>query len=188
MNLSFKFIKSVSNIYDEMVCNGFSIVYLGEFSQEVTMMFTAMAENDMEKRSEEKAIKKKVFHVLVETLQNLYRHSDEINDSEVGNGLFIIGQKDDRYYIITSNKVSKDHKPNLEKALQEVNSASKEELKSMYKKQISEGKISKKGGAGLGLIDIARKTGEKLSYQFLQLDSKYYFFILEVEINAKKID
>src|SRR3989339_48114 len=106
MNLSFKFIKSVSNIYEEMVSNGFSIVYLGEFSQDITLMFTSMAESDMEKRSEEKSIKKKVFHVLVETLQNLYRHSDEIIDSEAGNGLFIIGKKDDIYYIITSNKVS----------------------------------------------------------------------------------
>ncbi|HBX52587.1 MAG: hypothetical protein A2W98_09975 [Bacteroidetes bacterium GWF2_33_38] len=188
MNLSFKFIKSVSNIYEEMVSNGFSIVYLGEFSQDITLMFTSMAESDMEKRSEEKSIKKKVFHVLVETLQNLYRHSDEIIDSEAGNGLFIIGKKDDIYYIITSNKVSKVHKPNLEKALEEVNNASKEELKEMYKKQINEGKISNKGGAGLGLIDIARKTGEKLSYQFLQIDANYFFFILEVEINAKKID
>ena len=32
MNLTFNFIKSVSNIYDEMIENGFSLVYLGEFS------------------------------------------------------------------------------------------------------------------------------------------------------------
>jgi hypothetical protein len=56
----------------------------------------------------------------------------------------------------------------------------------MYKKQIKEGKLSPKGGAGLGLIDIARKTGETLNYHFLQLDDNNYFFILEVEINARK--
>ena len=56
----------------------------------------------------------------------------------------------------------------------------------MYKKQIKEGKISEKGGAGLGLIDIARKTEEPLEYQFLQLDQDTFFFILKVEINAKK--
>ena len=56
----------------------------------------------------------------------------------------------------------------------------------MYRKQIREGKLSDKGGAGLGLIDIARKIGEPLNYQFLQLDEKNYFFILKVEINSKK--
>ena len=69
-----------------------------------------------------------------------------------------------------------------------MNNATPEELKEMYKKQIKEGSISKKGGAGLGLIDIARKTGEKLDYQFLQLDDKFLFFILKVEISARKFD
>ncbi|OFX46397.1 MAG: hypothetical protein A2046_13815 [Bacteroidetes bacterium GWA2_30_7] len=188
MNLSFKFIKSVSNIYDEMTNNGFSLVYFGEFSHDITMMFTSMAENDMDKRSEEKVIKKKVFHVLVEILQNLNRHSDEMNDAKIGNGLFIIGMKDDIYYIISSNKVNAKHKDSLETALKQVNAASRPELKEMYKKQIKDGKLSDKGGAGLGLIDIARKSGEQLNYQFLQIDENYYFFILEVEINTKKIE
>ena len=82
--------------------------------------------------------------------------------------------------------MAREHKENLESALNTVNNASQEELKEMYKKQIKEGKISEKGGAGLGLIDIARKTEEPLEYQFLQLDQDTFFFILKVEINAKK--
>jgi hypothetical protein len=39
-------------------------------------------------------------------------------------------------------------------------------------------KISEKGGAGLGLIDIAKKTGSKLSYQFKELNDEVSFFIL----------
>ena len=116
------------------------------------------------------------------------KHSDELREGEggVGGGLFIIGKKNDTYYVITSNKVAREHKENLESALNTVNNASQEELKEMYKKQIKEGKISEKGGAGLGLIDIARKTEEPLEYQFLQLDQDTFFFILKVEINAKK--
>jgi hypothetical protein len=186
MNLTFNFIKSVSNIYDEMIENGFSLVYLGEFSHDITKMFTQMAESDMEKNSEERAVQRKVYHVMVETLQNMNKHSDEIKESNIGNGLFIIGKKQDTYYIITSNKVAEHHKEPLEIALNQVNAATKEELNQMYRKQIREGKLSDKGGAGLGLIDIARKIGEPLNYQFLQLDEKNYFFILKVEINSKK--
>lgn len=186
MNLSFNFIKSISNIYDEMIENGFSLVYLGEFSHEITKMFTSMAESDMEKNSEERSVQRKVYHVMVETLQNMNKHSDEIKERNIGNGLFIIGKKHDVYYVITSNKVAKNHKDHLEKALISVNSASAQELKEMYKRQIKEGSLSNKGGAGLGLIDIARKTGETLNYQFLPLDEDNYFFILKVEINSKK--
>ena len=186
MNLTFNFIKSISNIYDEMIENGFSLVYLGEFSHDITKMFTQMAESDMEKNSEERSVQRKVYHVMVETLQNMNKHSDEIKEGNIGNGLFIIGKKQDIYYIITSNKVAEQHKEPLERALNQVNAATKEELNQMYRKQIREGKLSDKGGAGLGLIDIARKIGEPLNYQFLQLDESNYFFILKVEINAKK--
>ncbi len=184
MNLNFKFLKSVSTIYDEMIHNGFSMVYLGEFSSEITGMFTSMTESNMRKLSEEKSLKKRVFHVMVEILQNLNKHSDEFKEDSSGNGLFIIGRKDDTYYIITSNKVTKERRTMLETAITQVNNASHDELKQMYLKQIKEGKLSAKGGAGLGLIDIARKTG-KLNYQFIDMDDNYFFFILQVEISSK---
>ena len=131
MNLTFNFIKSVSNIYDEMIDNGFSLVYLGEFSHEITKMFTQMAETDTEKNSEERSVQRKVYHVMVETLQNMNKHSDEIKEDNIGNGLFIIGKKQDTYYIITSNKVAEAHKEPLERALNQVNTATKEELNQM---------------------------------------------------------
>ena len=188
MDLSFSFIKSISNIYDEMIGNGFSLVYLGEFNHEITRMFTTMTESNMERNSEERSVQRKVFHVMVETLQNMNKHSDELSKtSQTGSGLFIIGKKNDTYYVITSNKVAAEHREFLEEALIKVNNATKEELKEMYKKQMKEGVLTEKGGAGLGRIDIARKTEEKLNFQFIPFDDKYYFFILKVEVSTKKI-
>ncbi len=188
MKLDVSFIKSVLTVYDELVNNGLSLVYLGDFNQEITKMFTSMAEDEMDKNNEEASIKRKVYHVMVETLQNMSKHSDEITDvNEIGKGLFMIGKKDDCYYIITSNKISAEKKDILEKMLKAVNAASPEELKEMYKKQIKEGKLSSKGGAGLGLIDIARKTNNKHDYQFLPFSDDHYFFILKVEINLRKL-
>ncbi|MFP4288790.1 MAG: SiaB family protein kinase [Bacteroidales bacterium] len=188
MKLNVGFVKSVLNVYDEMSENGISIVYLGEFHHQITKMFTSMAEDDMDRKDEEKSTIRKVYSVMVETLQNMSKHSDEITDKyNIGKGLFMIGKKNDTYYIITSNKVTNSKKIDLEKAVIEVNAASRDELKEMYKKQITEGRISDKGGAGLGLIEIARRTRNKLVYQFLPFDENTQFFLLKVEINAKKI-
>ncbi|OJJ21348.1 hypothetical protein BKI52_12365 [marine bacterium AO1-C] len=188
MKLDVRFIKSVLTIYDELLTNGISLVYLGEFSHQITKMFTSMAEDDMDKNHEELSVKRKVYHVMVETLQNMNKHSDEIAEQgSIGKGLFMIGKKDETYYVITSNKVSRDKQPVLENMLEQINAASKAELKEMYRKQIKEGKISSKGGAGLGLIDIARKTTGKHDYHFLPYDEENSFFILKVEINTKRI-
>jgi len=47
------------------------------------------------------------------------------------------------------------------------------------------GKISNKGGAGLGLIDMARKSGNKLLYAFEKVDEKFSYFYLHTEIPSK---
>lgn len=187
MSADITFIKSVLSLHDEMASNGFSLVYEGEFSHDVMKMFTAMAERDMDKTKEEKSVKRKVFHVMVECLQNMTKHSDDYDDEDrIGNGLFIVGKKNGVWNVITANKILKSRIDDLKASIEYINSLTKEELNALYKKQIREGSLSDKGGAGLGLIDIARKTGQKLDYQFLPLeDNENYFFLLKVLINSK---
>ncbi len=188
MSADINFIKSVLSLHDEMASNGFSLVYEGEFSHEVMKMFTSMAERDMEKSNEEKAVKRKVFHVMVECLQNMTKHSDDYDtDDRIGSGLFIVGKKDSVWNVITANKILNERIEELKSSIDHINSLTKEELNALYKKQIREGSLSDRGGAGLGLIDIARKTGRKLDYQFLPLeDKKNYFFLLKVKISSTK--
>lgn len=189
MKLNVSLLKSVLTIYDELQANGIYVVYLGVFSHEITKMFTSMADDDMEREGEKTSTRKKVYHVMVETLQNMNKHSDELADAgNIGKGLFMIGRRDESYYIITANKVSSEKKLHLESALRQINEATKEELKEMYMHQIKHGKLSEKGGAGLGLIDIARKTSGNHDYQFIPYEEDNYFFILKVEINTKKIE
>lgn len=188
MELNVSLIKSVLNLYDEMQKSSIDLVYFGEFSHDITKMFGSMAEGKMDIYEEERSTKRKVYHVLVETLQNLNKHSDWISDKRnIGSGLFIIGKKNDSYYIITSNKVSKEKKLVLEEQMKVISNATHEDLKDMYKRQLREGKLSEKGGAGLGLIDIARKA-DGMQHHFIPLDDDGYLFILKAEIDASKTD
>lgn len=184
MSANINFIKTVLSLHDEMVSNGFSLVYEGVFSHDIMKMFTSMAENNMDKQNEDKSVRRKVFHVMVECLQNMTKHSDDYDfNDRIGNGMFIVGKKEGFWNIITANKIHKDKIEGLRRSIETINSLNQEELKNLYKKQIKEGTLSDKGGAGLGLIDIARKTGRKLDYQFLPLDDKEnFFFLLKVKI------
>ncbi len=189
MDLNVPLIKTVLTLYNEMLNNGISIVYLGAFTHEVTKIFTSMQESEMDRNAEEKSIRRKVYHTMIETLQNLNKHSDELSDkNSIGKGLFMVGKKGNLYYIITANKVSNTKMGNLKQSIEQVNMSSKEELKEMHKKQLLQGKLSAKGGAGLGLIDIARKTDQKLQYEFLPVDADNSFFIFQIEIDALKFD
>ena len=159
---------------------------MGQFNQDITKAFTSMTEGSMARDGQERKIKKKVYHVLVETLQNMNKHSDETHKSQgkerTGQGLFMLGQKNDKYFVITANKVQASKQEGIKGAIEEVNNSTPDELKEMYKQQIKGGNLSDKGGAGLGLIDIARKTGKRIDYQFLNLEEDYLYFILKVEV------
>ena len=74
----------------------------------------------------------------------------------------------------------------LTKNLEDLNSKDKEGLKEMYKDIIKNTQISEKGGAGLGFVDMARKSGEKLEFSFSSMDADYDFFCLKVNISREK--
>jgi hypothetical protein len=53
----------------------------------------------------------------------------------------------------------------------------------MYKFILNHQKLTAKGGGGLGLVDIARKTGNKFDYSFHNVNSEYYFFNLDIIVS-----
>ena len=63
-----------------------------------------------------------------------------------------------------------------------INSLDRDQLKAYYKEILGNGKLSAKGGGGLGLIDIAKKSRNKLEYSFKEIDDDYSFFTLIVKI------
>ena len=82
-------------------------------------------------------------------------------------------------YLITSgNAIPNDRIEDLRTMLGQINQLHDEELKELYKKRMKEGRISAKGGAGLGFIDIRRKTGQELEYEFLPMTGDVSFFVL----------
>jgi len=168
-----------------MINNKLNLVYHGVINQSITKTFTSLAEQNLQKEHEEKSTVRKVYHVMVECMQNIYKHSDTETGEKVGRssqGIILVGQDKGGYIVATGNAVNNISRNSLIKILDNINSKSKEELDAIYLQQMKEGELSKKGGAGLGFIDISRKTGSKLEYKFESIDEKNYFFILKTYI------
>lgn len=173
------FLDFAYQLYKTMKTNEISLVYEGEVTQDITKTFTSLTEKSLSKSAESNQVQRKVFNVMVECLQNISKHADTLSeDDEERRGIVMVSKGEDSYNIITGNIIKNSKVPELQSTLETVNSLDKEGLSELYKKQIKEGRISDKGGAGLGLIDIAKKTGTKLTYQFKTLNEDRSFFIL----------
>lgn len=183
-----EFLVYVYDFYRSMAANRVSLVYQGEITHQITKAFTSLTESNMAIEDESNSVQKKVFHVMVECLQNISKHADPLSNevSNTGRGVFLVAKDNDEYLVTTGNVVTKEKVAILSEMLSKINSMDKEELKDLYKQQIREGRLSEKGGAGLGFIDIVRKTGKELEYNFLEIDSNHSFFILTSRISREQ--
>jgi hypothetical protein len=174
--------------YKNMQLNNIIFVYQGEVTADLVSSILQMMENKLDGDGEDKKIKKKVFNVMVECLQNVYHHldtlevtsTDDVNDRTA---LLMIGKEENDYYVITGNHIFNNRVPQVRDRLEKVNSCDKNELKTLYQSILNEGSLSEKGTAGLGMIDIARKSGQKLGYDFHPVNDKYSFFSLEAKVS-----
>lgn len=179
------YINYIKKFHHRMKEYNFSLVYQGEVNQVITKSFASLAEKNMESSNESNAIKKKLFHVMVECLQNITKHTSEkrLKEGDVsGDGILIVGKYENEYDIITGNMIHNESIPSITEILENVNSLDKEGLKKLHMQKLKESTLSEKGGAGLGFVDIAKKTGEKLEYHFESIDDKKSFFVLKTKI------
>ncbi len=180
------FLEFVYDFYRSMKAHEITLVYEGEITHQITKAFTSLTESNMAKEEESNTVQKKVFHVMVECLQNISKHADTFGSDDylfAGRGIFMVSKGKKDYHVTTGNVIENRKIEELTDMLEEINSLDKEGLKQLYKKQMREGRLSEKGGAGLGFIDIARKTGNKLEYHFLPIDETSSFFLLSSSIS-----
>lgn len=174
----------IYDLHRTMMSQNLILVYQGDFTQETTKSILTMAERNLDSSGEESNIKRKVFNVMVEALQNIVKHSDELVDGQTRShaAIFLIGRETNKYSIMSGNPIRKENITGLQKKLDQINGLDKDGLKELYKEIIKNTTISDKGGAGLGFVDMARKSGAKLEFSFPEMNSEYCFFCLKVNV------
>jgi hypothetical protein len=178
----------VYDFYDLMERKNIMLSFKGELTTELLNSILQVVEGRLKALEELAKVRKRVFNVLVEVMQNLYHYQGEsgkenklasINDGAV---IVMIAKNATGYSIFTGNYIENQNVDKLKRRLEEVNSMSKTELKELYKSVLVNGQRSVNGGGGLGMIDIARRSGEKLDFGFVPFDSENSFFSLNVNI------
>ncbi|MEX2596341.1 MAG: SiaB family protein kinase [Salibacteraceae bacterium] len=159
----------------------------GSFNSELTDNILFLTEGNLRELDSPK-VAKKVYYLMVEGLQNITRHQYHDNTgSPFEGGLFIINRKDQAYSITYGNWVSKDVKLVLEENLSTIVAKDPAELKEYYLDILNNSGFSTKGGAGLGLIDMARKSSGKINFEFAPVGDGFFYY-LNLNIAIDKTD
>jgi hypothetical protein len=124
----------------------------------------------------------KIFSIFVEQLQNVIYYSDGSSDDNLNSGMIIIGNRDDHYFISGSNEVTKEQKERVDDKLQKILSMTPEELKKEYKSARKRDSDEYSKGAGLGFLEMARKSSEPIKYQFEKISENRYYFTVNITV------
>ncbi len=173
----------IFDLYKDMIRYNINYGYRGIFTRAVTDGLIAFAQSIFDLSDVSRKMKKRVFYILVECVQNITRHQ-EIPDEDPpeSDGIFFIQSAEELYNISQGNLIVNEHIDSLKEKLENINRLSKDELKAYYQTALRETVISSKGGAGLGLIEIARKSGNKIRFKFDPVDDKYSYFFMDTLI------
>jgi coenzyme F420-reducing hydrogenase delta subunit len=114
-----------------------------------------------------------VFSIFVEQMNNVMMYSAEKERHmaggrarEVSKGVFIMGVQGDRYFVQSGNMVTDRNAEILKTRIDHLNTLDKKQLRRYYRQQMYADENSESGGAGIGLIEIARRAAGPIEYEF----------------------
>lgn len=136
-------------------------------------------------------VAKTIFSVFIEQVTNMLLYSsekvnyaiDENADADVTSGMLVLGHKGNTYFIQTRNAIEKGNTAFIKEKIDYLNTLDKKELRQYHKEQMRiESNNPESKGAGLGLIEIARRTTAPIGYEFESSDNGLTYFTMYVEI------
>lgn len=130
---------------------------------------------------------KKMISVMIEALENISKYSDQFHCEGDGEDAFCpacyINRNTSSMELITRNPVRNKDVDSLRSRIDNVNKQNREELKDLYRSTMSNGEFTPKGGAGLGFIEMAKTTGNKLEYTFKELQGEFSLYTFRVVLD-----
>lgn len=178
-------LKRYKNIYDTNII----LMYKGEVTFDLVTSIIETLDGRITELETDRLVKKKFYGAATECIQNLYHHMDEVADEtnqidtyDSKSGLLLVTARKKFYNIMTGNFIPNSKINVIQSKLDSINALDKDGLKKLYKEILYNGEFSDKGTAGLGFVEIARKTGQKLSYEFHQVNDEYSYFTFQIRV------
>jgi hypothetical protein len=163
---------------------GALITFSGSFSHSLIEELGVAVRKYLQTDHVEKSSMMDVFSVYVEASQNVRNYTTARlgnADPTVGqSSIVVIAKRDVHYEVNAGNMIENADVPALKERLEQLRRLDKPGLKALYKEQLRKERPPEASGAGLGLIDMARRSSAPIEFDFSTVDEDYSFFSLRV--------
>lgn len=130
---------------------------------------------------------KKLLLVMIEALENIIKYNEyppqSNGSSQPAFPTLKVERKPSQFRITTSNILNNSRINVISDKINYLNSLDPQGLKEYYKNTITNGEFSHKGGAGLGLIEMAKMSPYKIDFHFSAYNEEFSLYNLQVLID-----
>jgi len=166
-----------------MAEEGIVFSFSGMISQSLTSFMVETAKIQLQERGEDGKLIRNMFLIAIEQLQNIMSYS---KDKDIGDGtkytspgVMVIGidKEKNKYYVNSSNQIIESDRVKVSQKIHYINSLQRDELRKYLRDKLRSAEDKHERGAGVGFIEMAKRSSEKLEYDFEEVDNKLYFHI-----------
>ncbi len=180
---------SLYDFYQELRKKSIFFYYSGPISQSSLEGVGNTLRRNLEYEEAGNKTTMSVFSIFVEQVQNILNYSaerlgkTEDLENELRIGVVVIGREENGdYYVFCGNRIYNTDIEVLSAKIEEVKTLSKDELKALYKERRKMDPEAGSKGAGLGLIEMARKAGKPIEHTYTKIDEEFSFFSIKVVV------
>jgi len=161
--------------------------FSGTISQSIVEGLGQTLRTHLERQETSSRATRNVFAILVEQMQNVINYSTENvpgpeEEGSLRYGIVVVGQDNGRFFIISGNYIEEGAAQRVTALLDRMQVMDKDELKTFYRKERRKGHDPESKGAGLGLIEVARKTSLPVEHTILRTDNGRLFLTIKAVI------
>ncbi|MFC5704314.1 SiaB family protein kinase [Cohnella faecalis] len=167
--------------------NGILISFSGRLSQQLIEEYGEAVKTYLETDKRPKNEIYHIFSIFIEQTQNIKNYCTSKSESALydqisSSCIVTIGRETDGNFICSGNLVDNGDLATLISHIEPIINLQKDELKRLYKEKLKQPFDGTSSGAGVGLIDIARKAALPLEYSVTKLDDRVSFFTLKAVV------
>lgn len=165
-----------------------SFAYMGILTNQLVISAISLIEQYLQIDTNFRKLRRKLSFLMIESFQNILRYGDEPSNKELiyRKEMFIVRNIEGVFYIGSANLIENKKIDYVRSKLEEVNQMEGEDLNQLYRKILTNNKFTDAGGAGLGFIEMARKTNQKLQFEFVNIDEEYSYFYLIISMKLEE--
>jgi hypothetical protein len=182
-------VENLLNMRDHLARNNALMSFNGMLSQPLLEdMGKALRRHVAEDPDASQSKIRDVFEIFIEQTQNIekYAKSTAADTDEADflkKAIVVISATPCGYMISSVNPVRQTDIPSLAEHLTRINDMTKDELRRHYKNMLKQPQSDKFGaGAGVGLINMARRSQAPFEWCFAAFDSTYKQFMLCITV------